>query len=209
MLIPYAEIKTYLETFGIKVRGALHLGAHDCEELPFYHMVGLKSEEVVWIDALEHKVRECQSKGIPNVFHAVIGDEDGKEIVFNRTSNDQSSSLLPLGTHAQEYPWITVTQQIPMKTTTLDTFFKTNNLDMSRYNLWNFDIQGAEMLALKGASEALKHVNALYMEVNQKELYKGCALLETMDDFLKEHNFVRVDAKFVSQGWGDALYIRV
>jgi FkbM family methyltransferase len=209
MLISYEEVKTYLDTFGIRAKGALHVGAHDCEELPFYHLLGLSSNDVVWIDALEHKVQQCKAKGIPNVFLAAVSDQDEKEVIFHQTSNDQSSSILPLGTHAQEYPWITVTKEIPMKTVTIDTFFKQHNLDMTKYNVWNFDIQGAELLALKGATEALKHVNVLYMEVNQRELYQGCALLNEMDMFLEERGFARVDAKFVDQGWGDALYIRI
>jgi len=41
--------------------------------------------------------------------------------------------------------------RIQMKTTTIDTFMKREAMKTpSLYNFWNFDIQGAELLALKG-----------------------------------------------------------
>ena len=49
------------------------------------------------------------------------------------------------------------------------------------------DIQGCELLALKGAKTALARVDALYMEVNEKELYKGCGLMSEIDEALREY----------------------
>ena len=90
---------------------------------------------------------------------------------------------------------------------TVDTFFKRNNLDASRYNLWNFDIQGAELMALKGAINSIKHAQILYLEVNEKELYKNCGLITEIDEFLSNFHFKRVVTNMTKHGWGDALYI--
>ncbi len=73
----------------------------------------------------------------------------------------------------------------------------------------NFDIQGAEIKALKGAECVLPFANALYMEVNVEELYKGCGLLPEMDAYLKERGFDRVLTRMIPKGWDDALYIRL
>lgn len=209
MLISLEEVRNYLNMFNIRVEGALHIGAHDCEELPVYHGLGLRSEDVVWIDAIEEKVAQNKAKGTPNVFHAAVADEDGKEVTFYRTVNDQSSSILPLDTHLQHYPWITVSSETKMNTVTIDTFLKVNGIAAEKLQFWNFDIQGAELLALKGAPEAIKFAKAIYLEVNKEHLYKGCALVEEIDEFLKPHGFLRVNTRFVEQGWGDALYVRV
>lgn len=91
---------------------------------------------------------------------------------------------------------------------TVDTFFERNHLDASKYNFWNFDIQGAELMALKGAIKSIQHVKALYLEVNEKELYKKCALISDIDEFLLTYNFKRVLTHMTSHGWGDALYIK-
>ena len=184
-----------------KVTGVLHVGAHDCEELPLYHSWGLTDDRVIWIDANpESKAPYC---------HA-ISNQDGERRMFHISNNDgQSSSLLPLGTHQEEHPDVSYVRSIEVETMTLDTFFNTYRLDPKQYNFWNLDIQGAEGLALKGGKRALQHVQWVYLEVNQKELYKGCALLPEIDLFLEAAGFIRVQTLFTSHGWGDALYERV
>jgi hypothetical protein len=72
--------------------------------------------------------------------------------------------------------------------------------------MWNFDIQGAELLALKGGKDSLQHVDCLYLEVNDREVYIGCARVEEIDRFLSD--FTRVWTRITPHGWGDALYVR-
>lgn len=79
---------------------------------------------------------------------------------------------------------------------------------MNRYDFINLDIQGAELLALKGATSILPFVKAIYTEVNEKELYEGCALIEELDAYLKQNGFTRILTNMTKHGWGDALYIR-
>jgi len=153
-------------------------------------------------------VDEAVSRGVPNVFKAVISDKDGEEVTFNRTNNDASSSILELGTHATHYTWIVVTDRIIMKTITIDTFMKEKELDPTLYDLWNFDIQGAELKALKGGEAALQHAKALYLEVNTEEVYKGCAQMGEIDIYLAQFGFKRVITRLEAEGWGDALYIK-
>jgi hypothetical protein len=91
---------------------------------------------------------------------------------------------------------------------TIDTFFERNAIDGTKYNFWNFDIQGAELMALKGAVKHIPHAAAIYLEVNVRELYSGCGLIGDIDAFLSEYGFTRVLTSMVRQGWGDALYIK-
>jgi FkbM family methyltransferase len=208
MLIDYNEIHKVLQANNIQITGALHIGAHECEELQFYNTnLNLKNEDVIWIDALNTKVVEATNRGIPNVYNAVITDKDDTEVSFNVSNNYQSSSVLELGTHAQEYPYIVYIDKLVQKSVTIDTFFERNSLDNSKYNFWNFDIQGAELLALQGATKAIQHAKAIYLEVNEKELYKDCGLIGDIDTFLGQYNFKRVITNITSYGWGDALYI--
>lgn len=209
MLISTEEIVAKLRERNIVVEGALHVGAHECEELGFYKAVGLVPEQVIWLDAMEDKVQQAKQRGIPNVFEAVVSDKDCEEVTFLRTNNGQSSSILPLGTHAQKYPQIHVVDRKQKRTITLDSFFIANTLDASKCTFWNFDIQGAELKALKGAECILPFATALYLEVNAEELYQGCALIPELDTYLKERGFERVLTKIVAEGWGDALYLRI
>lgn len=143
-----------------------------------------------------------------NVYNALITDKNEEDVQFNISNNIQSSSILEFGTHSEEHPWVVYTDKVLKKSITVDTFFEKNDLDASKYNFWNFDIQGAELIALKGATKSLQYVKALYLEVNEKELYKGCALIYEIDDFLSKHNFKRVLTKITRHGWGDALYLK-
>ncbi len=192
----------------INITGIFHVGAHECEELLFYNSFGVKNEDIVWIDAVESKVTDATNRGIVNVYNALITDKDDEDVEFNISNNIQSSSILEFGTHSEEHPWVVYTDKVLKKSITVDTFFEKNDLDASKYNFWNFDIQGAELIALKGATKSLQYAKALYLEVNEKELYKDCALIDEIDEFLSKHNFKRVLTKITQHGWGDALYLK-
>jgi hypothetical protein len=208
MLIPANKVIEHLKSRNIKLKGALHIGAHDCEELNFYKQLGLSPEKVIWIDAIQRKVDEANARGIPNVFQAVVTDKDDEPVSFHVTNNVQSSSVLDFGSHATHHPHVHFIADIPLKTVTIDTFFLRNGLNVKDCEFWNFDIQGAEMLALQGARIALEFPKAIYLEVNTEEVYKGCAKLEEIDTFLKTHGFTRVETNMTEFGWGDAFYVR-
>lgn len=209
MLITADEIYAALSQYQHSITGILHVGAHECEEMGLYQSLGISSHQVIWIDAMEDKVNEARSRGIPNVYHAVVSDQDDTEVTFHVANNGQSSSILEMGTHLHEHPHVVYVDSIVQKSTTLSSFFTTHALDPALYSFWNFDIQGAELLALKGGEDLLVHVSALYLEVNEAELYRGCGLIGDIDHFLKERGFQRVLTKMTPHGWGDALYVRV
>ena len=167
-----------LKKNNIKITGAFHIGANKCEELSLYKELGLKPEDVIWIDAIEESVIAATNRGIPNVYTAIISDEDDTDVVFNIANNFESSSLLEMKTHLIEHPNVHFVKQIKGKTITVNSFFKKNNIkNVEKYNFWNFDIQGAELMALKGATEYIKYIKAINIEVNVKELYKDCSLI--------------------------------
>jgi FkbM family methyltransferase len=208
MLIPFSQIVTFLTENNKKVKGILHVGAHDCEEKKDYNDQGVPDNKIIWVEGNKDKVLQMRMAGIDTIYCAVV-DEKEHEVTFHITNNGQSSSILPLETHLQHYPRILVTEERKVKTTTLENLIKDNHLPIEELNFWNFDIQGAELSALKGAGEYIKYADFIYAEVNVESLYKGCALLPEMDEFLASKGFQRVAMRLVQQGWGDALYVRI
>jgi hypothetical protein len=208
MLIDKTKIFAELQKRSVKITGALHLGAHDCEELGFYNELGLTNDLIVWVDAIPYKVGQATARGIPNVFNAIITDKDDEEVQFNVSNNIQSSSVLELKTHAIEHPEVKYVVKFASTSVTIDTFCKRIQVDASKLNFWNFDIQGAELMALKGGTSGIQFVDAIYLEVNQTELYSGCGLIGEIDDFLRVYGFERVLTEMTKHGWGDALYLR-
>ena len=208
MLIPFSECVKILKQYSIIVKGILHIGAHECEELKDYISEGVYPGKITWIEANKVIAEQMTSRGVPNIHNFAVDSEEG-EAEFFVTNNGQSSSLLKFGTHEQSYPWCKVTEVQKVQKKRLDTFFKENpTFSVSEHNFWNLDIQGSELNALKSASEHLDVVDAIYSEINVQYVYQNCGLLQEMDNFLTTKGFQRVKTVMTDAGWGDALWIK-
>ena len=57
MLIDYSRVASLLASYSIGPRGALHIGAHECEERGFYNKtLNIGDENIIWIDGNNQKV---------------------------------------------------------------------------------------------------------------------------------------------------------
>jgi len=140
--------------------------------------------------------------------NCAASDQNGT-IELRITNADQSSSILPLARHSAIYPSVRQTSVVAVAAKTIDTIVQEAGHNPSDFNLPNLDIQGAELLALKGAIGVLPNVQAILTEVNYEELYAGCAMIEEMDAFLESQGFDRVaTATPYHASWGDAFYVR-
>ena len=84
-------------------------------------------------------------------------------------------------------------------------------MEIEDIDLLNIDTQGYEMEVLKGSIKLLNQgIKYIILEVNKKELYKGCPLVKDIDNFLNKYGFVRTDTHYWmdSYSWGDAFYIK-
>ena len=182
--------------------GIIHVGAHRCEEKPFYEKeLGVCAHDILWIDGNDELCKER-----PEIVNAIVADKDDQEVEFIITSNEaMSSSILELKEHLVEHPDCLETRRVRKRTITLDSLVKARD---NRYDMLVMDVQGAELLVLRGAEKVLEDIKCVITEVNTKELYAGCAQIEDLDAFLGERGFVRVCTDMTRHGWGDALYLR-
>ncbi len=51
------------------------------------------------------------------------------------------------------------------------------------------DVQGAELMVLEGLGAVLDHVEAVWLEVERVELYKGQPLVDDVHEFLCKNGF--------------------
>ena len=204
MLIP---LDSLVSKYKINFNGVLHVGAHECEELDAYKKY-ISSDKILWVEALPEKVELCKSlyPGI-KIERAVVSDII-ESIVFNRSNNGQSSSMLDLGTHKHLYPHIHYTSSFHTQTELLDNILLKYPDD--KFNFLNMDIQGAELKALKGLTKNLDKFNYIYTEVNSEPVYKDCCLVTELDDFLSGYGFKRIETQWEvsAKTWGDAFYIK-
>jgi len=201
MLIPLHQL---VNKYNINFKGILHVGAHECEELNDYVRY-LPINKILWIEALPEKVDLCRTR-YPNILieNAIVSDSVEK-VSFNVSNNGQSSSILEFGLHSSYHPHVHYVRQFEGETQLLKNILPKYEIN---YNFLNLDIQGAELKALKGMEEYLPKVDYLYTEVNSDYVYKDCALITELDDYLKQFGLTRVETTWTTYKWGDAFYMR-
>lgn len=198
--------------FKIDLKGVIHIGASYAQEQAIYDFFGFKN--ILYIEADPEVFSKLQekfnSKSNENVKIANFAASNYNGVAnFFRTNNYLSSSLLKLNKHKIWFPEINLAKEIIVESKTLDKYFEEQkfNYNTENYNVMILDIQGAELLALKGSINTLKNIDLIISEVDYDELYENGAILEEIDEFLLKHNFIRIDTKTVMQAYGDAMYI--
>jgi FkbM family methyltransferase len=153
-------------------------------------------------------------------YQLALSDENGETNFFvssgtppNRKESDdweygnKSSSLYPPSElMSDKASWLKFNEVIPVKTLRLDNFLANERLD--RVDFLHIDVQGAEMLVLSGAGSGLKKAKAVWLEVENVELYKGQALKKDIEQFMKEHGFIKL-MDTVGEVDGDQFYLNV
>lgn len=209
MLIPFEEL---FPRHNVKPDGILHCGANDGGERETYHKLGIP--QVIWVEAIPAVYLKLKSnlQGFPGqrALLACVSDKDGEKVKFNIANNDgQSSSLFEFGTHSTEHPTVKFTNSIQMRTRRVDTLLADYGIELKGQWLLNADLQGAELLAMKGMGDLLQnHFKWAYLEVNARELYKGCPLVGEIDEWMLGKGFRGVEEHMTNSGWGDKMYVR-
>jgi hypothetical protein len=199
------DLKTLQKKYNLNIKGVLHIGAHYGEENSLYNELGIKNR--IYFEAVPSTfdilVKNINGEG--TCINTALGNIIGEiEMNIETANNGQSSSILEADIHLKQYPHITFNEKIKVPITKLDTF----NYDTKDYNFINIDVQGYELEVFKGALKTLKHIDYIIAEVNRVDVYKGCAKVDELDEFLKTFGFIRVETTWDGITWGDALYIK-
>jgi FkbM family methyltransferase len=194
--------------YGITPKGTLHIGGNRGEEAPVYLELGVTKQ--IWIEANPEIFEQLKVTLSNNpdalAYNFAIGDVDSVPVVLHVANNaGQSSSILNLGTHKQQHPDVHYVKDIPVVMRRIDCLIP--EMVIEQYDFLNIDIQGAELLALKGMGDYLKYFKWLYLEINQGQVYEGNGEVKDVDAYVSQFGFKRVETKMIGN-WGDALYVR-
>jgi FkbM family methyltransferase len=154
---------------------------------------------IISIEPGEAAFRELASRATANTkwtaLDVAVTDTVG-ESILNVAANGQSSSLLPMAErHRSASPNSWYVRSEAVKTTTLDVL--ADELKAAPPYFVKLDLQGGEMLALRGASVVLRNAAASEIELSLTELYEGGAAWQDVIAYLAAGGFVVCDLERV------------
>ena len=208
LLLDYSYLKN---NFNLDVRGVLHVGAHFGQEYETYKANNIKN--MVFFEPLtkNFKVLEDNVSQTDNVrlINCALGERRETAMMFVESANQgQSSSILEPDIHLKQYPHIKFEDQEEVEVYTLDSFLDSGEIDDKDFNMINMDVQGYELVVLRGAKKFLHSIDYIITEINRASVYRNCAMVNEIDEFLKVYGFKRVATSWEGVTWGDALYIK-
>jgi FkbM family methyltransferase len=172
----------------------LHIGGHLGLEATTYNQLG---KQAIFIEADPDIFLELQknlsSYDNQHAHNILLGDSDQIVKFYRANNNAESSSVFPF---SEQNRFANVStdfvHEMPMKR--LDSCFREK--DLRDYDHWIIDVQGAELLVLKGAGKLLDICQTIYIECSTTEFYEGGVLWSELSEFLRNAGF----KYFVSPG---------
>jgi FkbM family methyltransferase len=192
-------------------RGVIQVGAHNGREVAKLSRSGVT--RAVFIDPLDEMFGQLQERvdqvdGFTAI-QALIGDEDGKVVDFNVSTNTgESSSFLEPKDHTKIKPDIHFLEKREMKLRSLDKLLPEHDINPKDYDMMFIDTQGAEKHVVLGALGILKNIDFIWMEVSIGGIYDGDMPISRFVVFLETLGFELGHCEMKRLGWGDALFVR-
>jgi FkbM family methyltransferase len=119
--------------------------------------------------------------------------------------NKSSSLLKPSALLSETLPWLTFSEKIVVETKRLDNYLGEKNI--KKIDFIHLDVQGAELKVLVGLGKLIRNVKAIWLEVENVELYENQPLRGEIINFLKSNNFYLVKDTSTGNLAGDCLFV--
>jgi len=150
--------------------------------------------------------RSVTGKLAIQVVEGAVHEFDGETVFYAVDEMNPGASSLFVGSGVQAIHPIQQTS-IRLPALRLDTGARQNGID--RFDLVWMDLQGAELLALRGMGTMLATVRSLQLEITYRELYYGQVMWPEVRQYLEAHGLRLVDEwPDVCGYFGDAVFIR-
>lgn len=191
---------------------AIHVGAHFGEEREVYEALGFS--DVLWVEASKEiyqtLVRRLTSPSGATTRHiavnALVSDRAGEKVKLRHFSNDGSSNSIFSATSLLRETWPGLDETGVTETVLSDTLDRIASAHgFASADLITADVQGAELLVLKGATKLLANAKAVIVEVSKLPYYEGGVLQPELRQFLRRHGFTEIRRP---PKHGDQLFVR-
>ena len=194
----------FLDGYLRNISGIVHVGANIGQEREYYRLFGL---DVVWVEP----IKEVFDKLVDNIsgfsrqraFLALLADQAGVEYEFNIANNGgASSSILPFDAHAELWPDVKYQERRTIRSSTLDALMSAHDLTTDSYQALTMDVEGAELLVLRGAASSLPGFQYIKAEVADFTPRTGSPLTSELDAFLEKAGFTQLIKRPFASGPG-------
>lgn len=203
---------------GVVLSRLVHVGAHLAQERQRYEALGYR--RILWVEgardvharlaeSLAAHAAERARQGQPPVEHLtaceLLTDREGDEVTLREFSNDGMSSSIFSATETMKARWPEVREtgrRESIRSRTLDGLL--HDMAFGPVDTLVLDVQGAELLVLRGAARTLAQVKAVVSEVSTQPIYDGGVLFPELRDFLRLHGFESMSAP---RRHGDMLFV--
>lgn len=211
------QLLSQLAPAGLELQRLVHVGAHMAQERHRYEMLGYS--RILWVEgaravhdrlalSLSQHVAARAAQGLPAIEHltecALLTDREDDEVVLREFSNDGMSSSIFAATETLRARWPDLHEtgrHQQTRTRTLDGLL--DDLRFGPVDTLVVDVQGAELLVLRGAMRTLSTVKAVISEVSTQPLYAGGVLYRELADFMQAQGFLPMS---VPRRHGDMLF---
>jgi FkbM family methyltransferase len=191
------------------------LGASDGERTTKKYQKLFRDAQIYSFEPDQERFTSLQLKNLKNVasFQLAVSDEDG-ETSFYCNEDADTNSLFEANTLGSSLDKFTrFKREFKVRTMTLDSFCRSK--DITEISILKMDIQGAELKALRGASDLLKgkRIGLIYLEVEFVKIYQDQPLYHDVAGFLEAngydlygiYNLCSIERRRLA--WGDAIFL--
>lgn len=172
-----------LNSFLREVSSLVHVGASEGQEREVY-----KDLDVLWVEPIPDVFERLKKNILPypkqRAIQAVLAESRRRVSLGVSNNNGESSSIFPLKEHLNLHPKIHYDAYLEMKAETLDGILKEEVFDALI-----MDVQGAELLVLKGGAESVPRFKFIKAEAWSVEAYRGCCLESDLINHLQGQGF--------------------
>ena len=204
--------------------GAMSLGE---DKDPYAKLMRAVPCEVIGFEPVARECARLNASARPGCRYLPHAVGDGPAQTFHECSAPMTSSLLEpdaalLGMFHELAEVTRVLERRPVQTVRLDDLAETRGADYLK-----LDVQGGELMVLRGAAERLTELLFVHTEIEFLPLYKGQPLFADIDAFLRQSGFllhklsglnsasfklpgveVELSSTLNQAMWGEAVYVR-
>ena len=176
---------------GFDIKGVIHVGAHDGEEVQYYQRMGI--DNILCFEPIPGIVNLFKET-YPDVkiYKMVLGTEN-KKVNFNITNDGRQGQASSLYEPLLEQYAMTggVKEVISVEMQRFDTFLSKHKVNPNDYDCVVIDVQGAELDVLIGMGAYIENYKYYNIECSEQATYLGGATAAQVIDYMDKHGFIQ------------------